>query len=326
MPDSTATMSFGDHLDELRRRIILVLVAIFPLFAGAMFVSGGVLEFLLEPLRDALQRAGQPQTILATSPLEPFVAYLKVAFILTLVVGTPWVLLQLWLFVAPGLYMRERRFVYFLLPLSTVLTSLGMVFLYTVLLPISLYFLITFNAALIARPIGEVTVPPDAPMVTLFTLEGAPSDDAIEAGTVPPGSVYYNERTDQIQIVRPDGSIGTIPVRGEGLIAQEYRLGEYVSLVFLLAIVFAIASQLPVVMLLLSWVGLLDVGFASRYRRYVGFGCAIAGAVLTPQDPISMVAMGAALYLLYEFGLILMRFVTPGRIAGGSDERGEDAS
>ncbi|MEM1424475.1 MAG: twin-arginine translocase subunit TatC [Planctomycetota bacterium] len=320
MTNNTATMSFGDHLDELRRRIVLVLVAIVPLFVGAMFVSSGVLEFLLEPLRDALQRGGQPQSILATSPLEPFIAYLKVAFVLTLLVGTPWVLLQAWLFVAPGLYLRERRFVYFLIPLSTALTSLGMVFLYKVLLPISLYFLITFNAALIDRPTGEAEVPADAAIVTLPLLDGAPAPSAIEGGAVPPGSVYYNERTGQVQFVRPDGSVGTIPVRGEGLIAQEYRLGEYVGLVFTLAIVFALASQLPVVMLLLSWVGLLEVGFASRYRRHVGFGCAVAGAVLTPQDPISMVAMGAALYLLYEFGLLLMRFVTPRVVAGVGDD------
>ncbi len=320
MTNKDSMMSFGDHLHELRRRLILVMVGVVPVFFVSLFFGSQILEFLIEPLRVALLKADQPQAMLATNALEPFIAYLKVSFALTLLVGMPWMLIQGWFFIAPGLFLRERRFVYFLVPLSTSLTAIGMVFLYTVLLPISLYFLITFNAALVQRPAQTAPIPEGVTLPVMPVLQGVPTKADFESGLVGPGSWYFNEKTSQVQVVRPNGDVGTISVRGDGLIAQEFRVGEYIGLVFLLAMVFAISSQLPVVMLLLSWVGLLQPGFVSRYRRHVGFACAILGAVLTPQDPISMIAMGGALYLLFEFGILLMRFVPASRIAGEREE------
>jgi hypothetical protein len=121
-----------------------------------------------------------------------------------------------------------------------------------------------------------------------------------------------------------EGVIRVSRLAGDGLISQDYRIGEYVSLVFRLAIVFAIAFQLPLVMLLLGWLDILRIDVIRRARRYVAFGCAVAGAVLTPQDPWSMVLLGGVLYLLFEFGLVLMRVVTPARVAGRARGRNDD--
>lgn len=321
--NDSALMSFGDHLDELRRRLIFVMLGIVPIFVLGLVFGGRILEFLISPLRAALNRAGQPESLLATTPLEPFVAYIKVSLALALLVGTPWMLIQLWLFIAPGLYKRERRFAYFLIPLSTVLSALGMVFLYSVLLPISLYFLITFNAALVGRPTDRSVIPDGLVLPSVPVLEGVPSQADFDAGVVGPGSYWLNDRSNQLQFVTPDGDVRTVVSRGDGLIAQEFRVGAYVSLVFTFALVFAISSQLPVVMLLLSWVGILRPSDVTKFRRQIGFGCAVAGAVLTPQDPISMVALGGALYLLFEFGVALMRFV-PASVIAGKDLDGDE--
>jgi sec-independent protein translocase protein TatC len=315
-------MPFGDHLDELRKRFVYILLAVVPVFVVALVYGDTLLEFLLRPLRAALLESGQPPTVLATSPLEPFVAYLKISFVLALLVATPWILIQLWFFIAPGLYRRERRFVYFLIPLSTVLTSLGMVFLYTVLLPISLGFLIVFNAGLVGRSIERAPLAPDVVLPAAPVLDAAPSEEDIESGRVPPGSFWYDDDDQALRLLTPRGDIVTLQARGDGLIAQEFRIGEYITLVFTLALVFAISSQLPVVMLLLGWLGVLVPGDITPFRRHVGFGCAVAGALLTPQDPVSMIALGGALYMLFELGIVLMRFVPASAVAGGF--RGDD--
>jgi len=100
-----------------------------------------------------------------------------------------------------------------------------------------------------------------------------------------------------------------------GQIAQMYRVGEYISIVFGLAFAFAVAFQLPLVMLLLNWVGIIEPKDVTKYRKHAVFGCAVGGAVFTPQDPWSMIMLGTALYALFEFGIVLMRFVPARSVA-----------
>ncbi|MCA9307848.1 MAG: twin-arginine translocase subunit TatC, partial [Phycisphaerales bacterium] len=152
-------MSFGDHLEDLRRRVIMAGLGFIPIFVLALLFGRPILAFLTIPLTEALRDAGQPAGLLATSPLETFGAYMRVSVIVGVMVAFPWMLYQLWLFVAPGLYTHERRFVYFLVPLSTALTAAAAVFLYKFLLPVSLYFLIAFGSTIVQEDHG--TLPPD---------------------------------------------------------------------------------------------------------------------------------------------------------------------
>ena len=85
------------------------------------------------------------------------------------------------------------------------------------------------------------------------------------------------------------------------------------------------AFQLPVVMLLANWVGVVDRRTFAPYRKHAAFTCAITGALLTPADPASMILLMIPLYLLFEFGMVLMRFVTPARVARGFGDEKEPA-
>lgn len=321
MPDDHAIMSFGDHLDELRKRVILVLLGVVPVMVIGLVFGRPLLNFITSPLLEAMRANDIPVSLLATEALEGINAYLKVSFILTLLLGFPWILYQLWCFIAPGLYPRERRFVYFLLPLSTLLTALGMVFLYTVLLPVSLTFLIGFNDVLVERTVVSAPVPEGVVFPEVPSLEARVPQEAIDNGSVAPGSLYYNAYSRQLEFVTSGGKVRTVPLRGEGAIAQEFRLAPFISLVFTLAIVFSISFQTPVVMLLLHWIGVIEPRDVTPYRRYVLFGCSIAGAVFTPADPVSMIVLGGALYMLFELGIIMMRFVPASLIAGGATGR-----
>ena len=312
-----AVMPLGDHLDELRRRLVFALVGLAPLVALGLVFGGPIIDVLVHPLETQLRNADQPAKLLATSPIETFAAYVKVSLVLALIVGMPWVLYQIWLFIMPGLYTAERRFVYFLIPLSGVLTAASVAFLYFILLPISLYFLITFGTGIasstppaqMTAPLPEGIVLPEIPV-----LDGEPIDPE-------PGQSWVNRRLKELRVHVGDGRTLGMPLRGDGLIAQEYRIGEYINLIFLLGVVFALSFQLPIVLMLLGWVGILEPRDLTRWRRHIMFGCGVGGALLTPQDPISMLLLGGVLYALFELGIVLMRFVPASRVSGPNENR-----
>ncbi len=317
MHHDSRIMSFGDHLEELRLRVVLSLLVPVPLFIVAVVFGRRLLEFIIAPLISALQRAGQPAMLLATSPVEPFATYMKVAAVTALLGSLPWILYQLWLFIAPGLYAREKRFVYFLIPLSALLTAAALAFLYKILLPIALFFLINFGAGLVTQDVTKVELSPTTRLAQAVVLEG----DPIEPQAV--GAAWVNRPLNELRIQLTETEIGGIPLSrgGAGGVAQQYRLSEYINLVFALALAFAITSQLPVVLMLLSWVGLVHHSVLVKYRRHALVAAVVAGALLPTQDPASLVLLGGTMYALFEFGILLMRLVPAERIARGIGDR-----
>lgn len=314
-------MSFGDHLEELRRRLVWSLAGPIPALAVALVYGGPLLAFVIRPLETQLAAAGQPIRMLATSPVEPFAAYLKVSAAAAILVSAPWIFFQIWLFVAPGLYKHERRFVYFLMPASAALTATAMVFLYKLMLPVMLRFFIVFGSFIVQPNPGVVALPEGVALPTIPVLAADPPAPA-------PGDMWVNERMGELRIATgADGAVAVLgaPLAAGGTIAQQYRVGEYIGLVFNLALVFAIAFQLPIVMLLAGWTGLLEPGDLTPYRKHALFVCAIAGAFFTPADPGSMVLLMIPLYTLFELGLVLMRVLPASRVAGQRETGAEDA-
>ena len=312
-----ASMSFGDHLEELRRRLIVALLVPVPVFIVSLFFGGPLLAFLLDPAVEALRDAGLPAALLATSPAEPFIAYLKVGLVCALVISTPWVLYQAWLFIAPGLYASERRFAHLLFPLSALLTVSGLVFLYTVLLPLTLRFFIAFGMSIAG---GEAATAPLPEGVTLPSIPQLAADPPAPE----PGQAWVNTETLELRLALQGAGdetrVMSLPLSaGSGGITQQYRVSEYVTLCFNLGVIFTLAFQLPVVMLLGGWAGLLHPRELAGLRRYVLLAVAVVSAVATPADPLSMILLMVPLYFLFEFGMILMR-VAPGTPVTDGDQ------
>lgn len=311
-PDPNA-MTFGEHLEDLRRRLILAILGLLPIAIVALVVGIPVLEFLIRPVQQALRASGLPASLQATGPAETFGSYIRVAIALTAIVGAPWVLYQLWLFIAPGLRAGERRITYFLLPLSAGLTFMGMVLLYLYMLPLVLMFFIGFGSGIgrhapAVAPLPAGIVLPSAPI-----LEADPPDPAL-------GQYWVNTSLMQLRFcVAADGSnrriVATELNLGPGIL-QQYRVSEYIKLLTSLSISFIIGFQTPVVVLVLGWAGIIQVATLTRYRRQAVLICAIAGAILTPADPVSMFVLAVPLYLLFELGVVLLRWFPPSRIAG----------
>lgn len=298
-------MSFGDHLEELRSRLIVALMGLLPILILALLMGKQLMALLIRPAEAALREQGLPEALLATSPAEPFGQYMKVSLLATIILGSPWLLYQAWLFVAPGLYRHERRFIHILLPLSTALTVASAFFMYYVLLPVILTFFMRFGTEISTHRAAQI----DASAIVLPTipvLEGDPLDPA-------PGAMWVNGPLRQLRVNialagQPAMIFGMPLTKDSGIVIQP-RLTDYFKWLTVLGVGFALAFQTPVVVLLLGWSGAIDIKTISKYRKHAILASFVIGAVLTPPDPISQPLLSIPIYLLYELGILLLKIL-----------------
>jgi sec-independent protein translocase protein TatC len=144
-PDPMPAMSFLDHLEELRKRLVYSIIAVIAGFFVCWGYAENIFGYMQRPIMDALHRNGMSEKLVYLNPTEPFNLYLKIGFMAGLFVASPVVLYQVWLFISPGLYRNEKKYV---LPfmLSTVgLFLAGGFFGYKMVYPAALDFLIGYG-------------------------------------------------------------------------------------------------------------------------------------------------------------------------------------
>lgn len=166
MPESSATapkhelpaMSFLQHLEELRMRIIRSLIAVGVGFCACWYYAERLYAYAQEPMMQALHNHHLDDKLGYLSPTEPFNMYLKVGFIAGLFVASPFVLYQVWAFISPGLYRHEKRYVLPFMVSTVGLFVAGGAFGYKIVFPAALDFLIGYGQQF--RPlvtVGEYT-------------------------------------------------------------------------------------------------------------------------------------------------------------------------
>ena len=129
------------HLVELRNRLFIMFGSVFVVFLALFPFSKPIFEFVSEPLRTVLP-GGQ---LIATGTASPVIATLKLSFYLALMLAMPVVLYQVWAFVAPGLYNKEKHFAFPLLASSILLFYVGLAFAYFVVFPLIFKFVVAFT-------------------------------------------------------------------------------------------------------------------------------------------------------------------------------------
>jgi sec-independent protein translocase protein TatC len=139
---SGARMSFLEHLDELRKRLLVSAAALFLGFLAAFAFIPYVFEFVMRPLTEVLPGGGR---LIYTEPTEAFLLYLKVAALAGLVLASPAILLQVWLFIAPGLYVHEKRFAIPFVLFSTAFFVGGALFSHFFVFPFAWRFFASFS-------------------------------------------------------------------------------------------------------------------------------------------------------------------------------------
>lgn len=126
-----------EHLLELRNRLLRALIVIVVVFAGLAYFANDFYRLLAEPLIKHLPAGSQ---MIATDVAAPFFTPFKLTFVIAIALAIPFLLWQIWAFIAPGLYRREKRLVVPLLASSTLLFYGGVAFAYFVVLPLAMGF------------------------------------------------------------------------------------------------------------------------------------------------------------------------------------------
>lgn len=228
-------MTLTEHLVELRIRLIrcawAILVGIFATFHYAEHVF----NYIRKPIEKYLPEGG----LIYTGPLDKFLAFVKIAVVFGIIVVLPYILYQIWQFVAPGLYKNERKYAASFIGFGSMMFFLGVAFSYFVVLPMAFKFLMTFG--------GET----DRPMIAIDS--------------------YLNFFTQT-------------------------------------CLVFGAAFELPLIITTLGLMGLVSQKFLREKRKYAIMGIAVACAIITPPDALSMVLMLVPMTLLYELSILLVGF------------------
>lgn len=224
------------HLVELRTRLVRIAAAVLIVFIVLLPFASELFELASEPLR-AVIPGGQ---MIATEPASPLIAPFKLTFYMALVIAMPVVLYQVWAFVAPGLYMKEKRFAFPLMASSILLFYAGIAFAYFIVFPLLFGF---------------------------FT-------------DIAPSGVD----------VQPD-------------------IARYLDFITTIIFAFGLAFEVPIATVLVAWTGLTTPAKLAKARPYVFLMAFIVGMFLTPPDVISQTLLAVPVYLLYELGILMARFM-----------------
>ena len=140
--NSEEKMPFMSHLEELRKRLVACAIAVGIGFVIAYIFSETLFQYLVAPLKKVMPEGNH---LIYTNLPEMFFAYIKVAFIAAIMGTAPFIFYQLWLFVAPGLYQREKKLVIPFVVTSTILFVGGALFGYFIVFPFGFKFFIGFS-------------------------------------------------------------------------------------------------------------------------------------------------------------------------------------
>lgn len=308
-------MSLGEHLEELRWRLVRGLVALVAACLLCIWPAKYLLEIIARPVILVLRAHGQPDSFLATSPVENILVYIKVVLIFGLLIAGPYALAQIWGFVAAGLYKHEKRWVYRFVPLSIGLFIAGVAFMYAFVLLVSLNFLIGFS--------GWLPLPTASPnafeRLVLHTpatpqTPGQPADWsphtlpllATDPQSPPVGAAWVNVEQGKLKVQYPDDrtySVQLLRDDRKALVTTHFKIGDYLSFVLVLTIAFGLAFQTPLVVAFLAWSGIVPVESFRKYRKVVILVIVIIAGILAPPDLLSHLMLSGPMVLLFELGL-----------------------
>jgi len=223
---------FTGHLEELRKRLITCFIAVGIGFVACYGFKEKLFQILMHPLVSVMKTG---ETLIFTGLPEAFFTYLKVAFLSGIILASPVIIYQFWVFVAPGLYDREQRLLVPIVLLSTIFFVGGALFGYFIVFPFGFKFFLGFATD---------------------TIKPFPS------------------------------------------------MREYLSFSSKLLLAFGIVFELPLVITFLARLGIVNVPFLKKNRKYAILLFFVCAAIITPPDVVTQIMMALPLMVLYEISIL----------------------
>ena len=146
MSSEDKNAGFISHLSELRKRLIHSFIFLIIFFVACYFFAENLYSFLVEPFAKAVKGDGSNRRLIFTALQETFLTYLKVSFFAAFFVTCPYILMQIWKFIAPGLYKHEKIAILPYLVLTPILFILGGALVYYLIMPLAIKFFLSFES------------------------------------------------------------------------------------------------------------------------------------------------------------------------------------
>ncbi len=226
-------MPVTEHLEELRSRLIMIVTAIVVGTVVSYFFRLDILAFLQVPIKKVLK----DDPLRFFSLMEPFIVHIKVSVYSGIFFSVPVILYQIWMFVAPGLLVKERKYLLPFIFMGSIFFLFGAALCYYIILPYGTEFFINFDPSL----------------------------------------------------------------------KSTINIASYLSFSIRLILVFGIVFQLPLILVLLSKIGIVTSKGLSEKRKIAYVLFFVVGATLTPPDPLTQTLMAGPLILMYELSVILTK-------------------
>jgi sec-independent protein translocase protein TatC len=329
--ESRTRMSFGEHLEELRKCIIHAGYGVVLTVAVCLLYMYQIFDWIVRPYRLALTAHGIPAVFLALKPQEAFFTLINLSFRAGLILASPWIIYQIWKFVGAGLYTKERKIIYRYVGPSVLLFLLGVAFFYFIVLPMTLNFFLNFTShtgglvptpSFIEQSLGLGKPPATsapAPEGTNPATLPAPlriPELAQDPPAPPPGEVllFYNSTDSRVVIMRHKEKRSVQTVAEDSLFANTWRADDYLNFVFFTALVFGLAFEMPMVILVLAQTDIVRAKTFRSVRKYAYFGILVGAVIAAPSgDLMTLAFLFVPLVTLYEVGIITAAISTRGR-------------
>lgn len=316
----TSRMSFGDHLEELRRRVLFAVIGLAATTILCFHFGDVIIEYLAAPYTATMRRLGFDPRMVQLSPAEPFMEYFKISLKFGLVIGAPWIIYQIWAFVAAGLYPHERRMVRLFAPASIGLFVTGASFmvvfalspLLNFLIGISTWFPMPNDDNALYRMLRDETVMVDPASQPAEPMRIPVFEDDPEAPQS--GEIWFNAKRERLRIQIGDTRYEQRmdKAANQQFVQPFFSVAQYLDFVTNLALAFGLGFQIPLVVIFLIRVGLIPSKNMAAARKYVIFGISIAAAILTPSPDVgTMMMLAVPMFVLFEAGLFIGRRVEP---------------
>jgi sec-independent protein translocase protein TatC len=384
-------MSLMGHLQELRKRLLRCVIAVLVLAVASLVYSKQIFGILMRPVLNALPPSAR--SLIYTSGIEEINVLMKVGLYCGLFLTTPVILSQLWGFVSPGLYPKERKLASPFVLFGTLAFLTGALFCYFGVLPTAFQYLLNDERAVaisqrldnarlreqealrfarngdlgrageLARKSlddlsskGDGQVDVDATRTSLSSTEllerlaglGRLVDaiqqssgdtrpvvrqvleqrtaavDALATGDMAKASNSLDQAGRNLLGIYPAQaaqlsdlwkmekglSIGKVEYDASAWTRPMLTMREQLSLVLMLELAFGVIFELPLVMALLSLVGLVKASFLLKYQRHAVVVCLIVAAVITPTgDAVNLALMTVPMLMCYELGVLAAWFI-----------------